>query len=167
MMCNKCQVFIEYKHAPCLFIHAIAYLDCLLWLLVKLKRARVLVYFTHTYYMGLFCAARSRDPWRMKHTPLVSENSADSSVSCCFKCLHCLRMYTPCPFPTRRARFQHAVCAASCLMKIGHVRVYTVYIRNNLVRVYKYNDKYIIIVVWTLDKTLRLYTAKDSNQHRG
>ena len=42
-----------------------------------------------------------------------------------------------CPFTTRRVLFQHAVCAASCLIKIGHVRVYTVYIQNNLVRVYR------------------------------
>ena len=37
----------------------------------------------------------------------------------------------------QRVRFQHAVCAAPCLIKIGHARVYTVNIRNNLVRVYK------------------------------
>ena len=36
----------------------------------------------------------------------------------------------------QRVRFQHAVCAAPCLIKIGHARVYTVNIRNNLVRVY-------------------------------
>ena len=49
---------------------------------------------------------------------------------------------TACPFSNsvsvlkQRVRFQHAVCAAPCLIKIGHARVYTVNLRNNLVRVY-------------------------------
>ena len=101
--------------------------------------------------MILFCAARHVTVTYEACPPLVSENSADLSVSWYFKCLHWFRMYTPSPFQTRRARFKHAVCAAPCLIRIGHVRVYTVYIRNNLVRVYSYTCNCISILIACYD----------------
>ena len=147
-----------------------------------------------------FCAARSRDPWRMEHpppwflkTPRIRAfhttrfksttflNSEHIPVQCTY-CAYCLYYivllwwlqgmpgqvfgvqdkcycsstvvwqafwFVQCFFWNsvsvlkQRVRFQHAVCAAPCLIKIGHARVYTVNLRNNLVRVYNY-IKYII-----------------------
>ena len=127
-----------YCYTPHIYCHQTTYYNYMIHVAIEptsYYTEHIPVTCISTYYLLLHWL-----PWRLEGMPGQGCRVQCKWCSCMVCILVCGVLFeTACPFPTRRVRFQHAVCAASCLNEIGHARVYTVYIQNNLVRVYNYN----------------------------